>query len=324
MKREPVRARNRDGRAPLAAGRLHRNAHGGRLGAGCACSLGFFAGKILKLSKETVARLLIYILAPAVNFYGIFTLDFHASLLFLPLTYFCLSLVTCGIGYALASRFWRDAHRNILGFTSGTGNTGYFGFPVAIAIFGEKALGLMVLGSLGAVIYENTVGFFLVARGHHDARESVMRVLTLPTIYAAAIGLVCNLAGLHLPVPVNDMFVSARGAYTILGAMMVGLGLVGASSFRIDGRFTGIAFLLKFLVWPALMLALMHIDAMTAHLFSSDVRNILLLLSIVPLAANTVAFATELNTEPEKAATAVFLSTFFALFFIPFMVVMFF
>lgn len=267
--------------------------------------------------------MLIYVLSPAINFYGILTLDFHASLLLLPVTYFLLSLITCGIGYMIASSVWRDAHRNILGFTSGTGNTGYFGFPVAIAIFGEQALGLMVLGSLGAVIYESTVGFFLVARGHNSGRESMMRVLKLPTVYAAALGLTCNLGGVHLPMPVNDIFISARGAYTILGAMMVGLGLTGAASFRVDWMFTLIAFFMKFLVWPALIAALLWIDATSLQLFTPDMRNILLLLSIVPMAANTVAFATELKTEPEKAATAVFLSTFFALFFIPLMVVMF-
>ena len=286
--------------------------------------LGVFAGRFLKLSNETVARVLIYILSPAIIFYGIFTVEFHASLLLLPFAFFALSLITCALGYFLASQFWKDAHRNILGFVSGTGNTGYFGFPVAIAIFGEKSLGLMVFGSFGAVIYESTIGFFLVARGHHTVRESLMRVLKLPTVYAAALGIACNLAGLQLPAPVNDMFISVRGAYTILGSMMVGLGLAGTSSWSIDWIFTGIAFFMKFLVWPVLMLGLVSLDAATVHLFTDDMRSILMLLSIVPMAANTVAFATELRTEPEKAATTVFLSTAFALFFIPLMVAMFF
>lgn len=43
----------------------------------------------------------------------------------------------------------------------------------------------------------------------------------------------------------------------------------------------------------------------------------MLLISACPLAANTVAFATLLKTEPEKAGVAVLLSTVFALFYIP-------
>jgi len=44
------------------------------------------------------------------------------------------------------------------------------------------------------------------------------------------------------------------------------------------------------------------------------------LFSIFPIAANKVAFATELKVHPEKAALTVFLSTLFALFYIPLVV----
>lgn len=284
--------------------------------------IGFVGGKFLNISRETVARLLIYILSPLIVFYGIMTIDIQLAVLLLPVTYFLLSIVTCLLGYFLASRFWKDTHKNILGFATGTGNTGYFGFPVAVAIFGERVLGLMILGSFGAIIYECTIGFFLVARGHHGIRDSVMRVVKLPTMYAAVIAIACNLGGLPLPDPINDIFLSVRGAYTILGSMMVGLGLSGVSRWRIDWLFTGIAFFMKFLIWPVLMYGVLRLDASVFHLFSEDMRNVLFLLSIVPMAANTVAFATELRTEPEKAATAVFLSTAFALFYIPLMVAM--
>jgi predicted permease len=40
----------------------------------------------------------------------------------------------------------------------------------------------------------------------------------------------------------------------------------------------------------------------------------MILLSVVPLAANTVAVATALRTEPEKSALTVLLSAAFALF----------
>ena len=46
----------------------------------------------------------------------------------------------------------------------------------------------------------------------------------------------------------------------------------------------------------------------------------MILMSIVPLAANTIALASDLDVHPEEATIAVFLSTIFALFYIPFMV----
>ena len=44
-----------------------------------------------------------------------------------------------------------------------------------------------------------------------------------------------------------------------------------------------------------------------------------MLLSIVPLAANTVELASLFKSQPEKAATAVLLSTIFALVYVPVM-----
>jgi predicted permease len=43
----------------------------------------------------------------------------------------------------------------------------------------------------------------------------------------------------------------------------------------------------------------------------------LFLISIVPIAADTVVFATEFKSHPQKVAITVFLSTIFALIYIP-------
>ena len=289
-------------------------------------ALGWVAGRYLAVSKESVARLLIYVLSPAVVFHGILTIPFRPALLLLPVIFWIVSVVLCLVFYGIGSFFWKDARRNILAFTSGTGNTGYFGLPVAIILFGQWSVGLIVLAGFGTVLFEVSVGFFMVARGHHSVRESFIRVFRLPALYACVAGIVCNVAGLELPVAANDMFVSTRGAFTVLGLMMIGLGLASAYGKRIrfDAIFTVLAFLAKFAAWPLVIFLLVVLDAQVFHLFDADTHNAIRLLAIVPLAANTVAYATELKTEPEKAATAVFLSTVFALFYIPLMVAVFF
>jgi predicted permease len=54
--------------------------------------------------------------------------------------------------------------------------------------------------------------------------------------------------------------------------------------------------------------------------FSPLVRQVMVLLSVVPMAANTVAIAADLRVHPEKAAVAVLATTFFALVYIPLVV----
>src|SRR5436190_16850867 len=107
--------------------------------------LGFIAGKYLQASKETVARLLIYIIAPAVIFNSVFTTTIAANVLFLPILFFALCCFVCLVTFITSKHIWSDATKNILAFTAGTGNTGYFGLPVAIILLGTDVAGLVVI-----------------------------------------------------------------------------------------------------------------------------------------------------------------------------------
>ena len=62
---------------------------------------------------------------------------------------------------------------------------------------------------------------------------------------------------------------------------------------------------------------LIFVDVNFLNVFNGSVHKIMFLLSIMPLAANLVAFSTELRAQPEKASLAVFLSTLVALIYIP-------
>ncbi len=286
-------------------------------------ALGFIAGKYLKASKETVARLLIYIIAPAVIFNSVFTTPIAANVLSLPILFFVLCCLICLLTYSISKHIWSDATKNILSFTAGTGNTGYFGLPVAIALFGTDIAGLIIISTLGFVLYENTLGFFITARGHHTAKESIDRLLKLPTIYAFVVALILNILGVKFRQAYMDFATLFRGAYTILGMMLIGLGLAGITNFKFDFKFVTASFLVKFVVWPIIIFAIISFDKAFLGFFTNQIYRVMMLLSVVPLAANTVAYATELNAHPEKASFAVLLSTLFALFYIPLISILF-
>lgn len=285
--------------------------------------LGFFAGKYLHVKKEPIATLLIYIIAPIIIFNGVVATKINVSSLSLPILFFFLCSVMCLSFYWIAHFFWKDSTKNILAFTAGTGNTGYFGIPVAIALFNNNILGLVVLSVLGFVLYENSVGFFITARGHHTLKEALVKVVTLPTIYAFFLGLIVNLMSIHLGSIYADAVTNVKGAYIILGMMLIGLGLSGITALKFDFKFIGITFLAKFIIWPLLIFAVIIIDKLTFKLFDISIEKIMVLMSIVPLAANTVAYATQLKAQPEKASLAVLLSTLFALIYIPLIAVYF-
>lgn len=279
--------------------------------------LGFLAGKFLKISKETIAKLLIYIITPIVVFNSVLVTQIIPGVLILPVMFLFLSVIISLSFYRISKFVWKDSTKNLLALASGTGNTGYFGLPVAVTLFGEKMAGLVLMAVLGFIVFENTLGFFMVARGHHTVKESIMRLLKLPTIYMFVLALVLNFLGLKMGQWFIDFSALFKGAYTVLGMMIIGLGLASVTGFKFDFKFLGLSFLAKFIVWPVLVLGIIFLDKYSLHFFTEVIYKVMILMAIVPLAANTVSYATELNVHPDKASFAVLLSTIVALFYVP-------
>ena len=280
--------------------------------------LGFIWAKSLKAQKETVAKLLIYIIAPCVIFYGTYTAEINIVTLSLPLLFFCIASIMA-VTFLMIWKyiFGKDSTKNILAFTAGTGNTGYFGLPVIAAVLGEQAFSLATLSILWFVLYENSIGFFLTANWSHTTKESLWKIITLPTIYAFFLGLLLHIFHINIGGIVTTMIWHFKGAYTLLGMMIIGMGLATVSKKEIDYKFISLTFLAKFIFWPLIIIGIIALDKHFFHIYNTLVYNVMLIMAIVPLAANTVAIATELQVHPNKAALAVLLSTLFALFYIP-------
>ena len=285
--------------------------------------LGYLGGRYLHVQKESVATLLIDIIVPVVVFTGVITTKITLSTLTLPLLFFFVCLIVSLITYAIAGFFWKDSNRNILSFIAGSGNTGYFGLPVAIALFGNGVIGLVSTAILGTNLYATSIGFYIAAKGHNTVKDSLIKVLKLPILWAFIIGVVASIFGVKLNSLILDTANSFNGAYIILGMMLVGLGLSDTKNYKIDYTFISLSFIAKFLFWPLVVIVLLFIDNIGLKLYNQADYKVIMLLAIVPLAANVVSYATVLKSHPEKVAMAVLLSTLFALFYIPFVAVFF-
>lgn len=283
-------------------------------------ALGVIAVRKLKVDRQSVANLLIYGIAPFVFFYGAMKADLQGGVvLFLPLMFFiiCSGLSLTNLFILKKLRPKDRESNNLLSFASGDGNTGYFGLPVALVIFGSGSFGIMTMCILGFILFESTIGYYIIARTNHSIRDSLHKVIRLPVLYAYALGIAGNLMGYTLHPSIETVLESFKGAYSIFGMMIIGMGLAYVNFKTIDLRFVLISFFSKFVVWPLIIGGLVLIDKTSLHLYSQQTHSILMLLSIVPLAANTVTFATALKLNPEKAATAVFLSTLAFLIVMP-------
>jgi predicted permease len=286
--------------------------------------LGFFAARFLKIETRMVGNLMMYIIVPLVIFDGVSKTQISLSILSLPLLLWVLCTIICLLFLWLGKKIWSDARANVLGLMAGTGNLGYFGVPVAMILFDEATVGIYITMFVGSTLFENTIGFFITARGQHTAQEALQKLVRLPAVYAFTAGVIVSFAGLRAPEFTDDLFLNLRGAYTILGMMIIGLGIGAITRLPLSPSFIGLAFASRFIVWPLAAFSIIGIDSAYFNFFTENIYHALMLASIVPIAANSVVIATVLNAYPKKVATTVLLSTFFALIYIPVMVAVFF
>lgn len=281
---------------------------------------GFVMGKRLPVKRDTISNLLIYLIAPVVIFNSVYTTRLSLQTAILPVMFFVL----CSAMGLFA--YWFNAslptkQRGVLAFAGGSGNTGYFGIPVALALFGEASVGLVVLCVFGFLVYETTLGFVLISRGTHTVRESLEKLLRLPIVYAFLLGVFAQLLQLNMGQIYRDFVPNFRGAYVLLGSLLIGVALSELTRAHAEVSLMLRAFFTRFVVWPVISIAMILLDRTYFGVFAgrTDIYQVVFLMSVVPIAANTVAYATFLKSEPERAAFIVFTSTIFAIVFIPLM-----
>lgn len=279
--------------------------------------IGFIAGRLLDLHRESIARLIIYVIMPVVVLFATATTELSLSNLSLPIVFFLVGTGLSFLAFGLTRHLWPDSTPNVLAFAAGTANTGYFGIPVALAVFGSWSTGLVIFANLGLVLFENGVGFYHLARSHYSLHDALRKLRGLPALYAFGFGILVNLTHLPIPQPVAGLAIMFRDAYSLLGMMVIGLGLSATRRFAFDWRFISLALLAKFALWPLIISGLLWADRLWVHLLTPQAATIMAFMSFMPLAANTVVFATELRAQPEKAALAVLVSTLLALVAVP-------
>jgi malate permease and related proteins len=281
--------------------------------------LGYLAGKLFNTNRDALSQILFFLITPVIIFNGVINTDLNFSILSLPFLTFTISSSICLLFYALSRFIWQDSTKNLMAMSAGGGNTGYFGLPMALLLFNEQGAGVYIIALLGVTIYENSVGYYILAKGTHTAMECIRKLIKLPSLYAVLFGLIAHLFHIRLPSIFEESIIHMKGAYTVLGMMIIGLGLAGLPNFKFDFKFIGMTFLAKFAVWPLLVLLLIAVDMTWLHFFNQVIYDALILLSIVPIGVNTVILSSLLKNQPEKAVIAVVLSTVFALAYMPLM-----
>lgn len=263
-----------------------------------------------------LAVLQIYLIAPVIIFAKLLRLEMVPAYTALPVLFLVLSALVSGAVYCAARKI-APSFAPIMGQTSGAANLGYLGVPVALILFPPEWMPVYFFTLLGGFFYESTIGYYWVARGAYNMRDAFISLLKLPTFHAILLGLAGNAMDFHLPESWEGIARDFLGAYVVLGSLIIGFAIAQTGKLVIHWGFLLALLVVKYLLWPALMFGCLALLRSLGLGLPVEGEHILLLFSILPMAANSAAFAALLNVHPEETATAVVISTLLGLFVIP-------
>jgi hypothetical protein len=193
-------------------------------------------------------------------------------------------------------------------------NAGNLGLPIVTFRWGAPAATLGALVLVGTSVVSATIGVWIVARGAGGA-VPLGRLVQVPLVWAAAIGLACRWLGLELPAPVGRAVALLGEAAIPCMLVVLALQLSGIHRGRPDDvpwRGIALVLLLKLVAVPLLALGI----GGAAGLEGTPL-HVLVVQHAMPTAVFSVVLATEYDRAARSAAWVVVATTVAAAITVP-------
>lgn len=204
----------------------------------------------------------------------------------------------------------RGVYRTLLVLT----NNGFMGYPLALAVFGEKGLFLMIIANAVFIIYTYSIGIVLLISGKEKLNfiTALKSMVSIPSV-TSVIGLMIFILGIRLPFLLVNFLETVGGITIPLSMIIIGIQLAESKAAEIlKNRQLFRTLILKLVLFPALLFGIfMWLP------FSPFVFCIVIFAMAMPSAAVIPVLADIYGTNARLAAQAVFVTTMFSLITIP-------
>ncbi|HZB10471.1 MAG TPA: AEC family transporter [Rubrobacter sp.] len=273
---------------------------------------GYLLQRRLELDLQSVNRLSLYLLSPALIFSSLVQSRIEVTETLRIGAFMTLFVITIGaVTWLVAVLLQLDTiDRAALMLCVMFMNAGNYGLPAARFAFGQDGFDRAVLFFVVQAILAQTLAIYIAGAGHGDRRGGLVQLLRMPQIYAVLGALAVRFGGLRLdPVGegiLNDMF---RGVALVGDAavplLLIILGLQLAETGRIsEGPKVALATVLRLGLSVPLAVGLsylLNLDELSTKLA--------VMLSSMPTAVNVTVLAIEFNLRPRFVSSAVVVST---------------
>ncbi|HET7480337.1 MAG TPA: AEC family transporter [Rubrobacteraceae bacterium] len=278
--------------------------------------LGYLLRRRFDLDVQSINRVSIYLLSPALIFTSLTRVRLAADETLRITAFMVLFVLVMGVLTWTMSRTLRlDAMTtSALLLCVMFMNAGNYGLPLAQFAFGEEGLRRAVLFFVVQAVLAQTVAVYIAGAGHGDWLDGFKRLFRMPQVYAVLAALAVRWTGIQLDASsggiLNDLFrgVALMGDATV-PVLLIVLGLQLAESNKTtQRREIALATVMRLVVSIPLALAL-------AYLLQMDglSTKLAVILASMPTAVNMMILAIEFDVRPRLVSGVVAVSTFLSL-----------
>jgi predicted permease len=278
---------------------------------------GYLLQRRLELDLQSVNRLSLYLLSPALIFSSLVQSRIEVTETVRIGAFMTLFVISIGAVTWLVALLLRldSIDRAALMLCVMFMNAGNYGLPAARFAFGQEGFDRAVLFFVVQAILAQTLAIYIAGAGHGDRRGGLVQLLKMPQIYAVLAALAVRFGGVRLDPTgegiLNDVF---RGVALVGDAavplLLVILGLQLAETGRIsEGPKVALATVLRLGLSVPLAVGLsylLNLDELSTKLA--------VMLSSMPTAVNVTILAIEFNVRPRFVSSAVVVSTAVSVF----------
>lgn len=259
------------------------------------------------LSIETLSRLSVHLLVPALVFAALSETSLSLSSVALLTFAYLLYLVMLGGVSLLGVRELKKEEARAVIVSTLFGNTGNMGLPITLFAYGQEGLERAIIILVVSLAAMFIAGSFMLAGGEVNLRQRIITTLQLPPVWATFAGVALNLLNISLPI-------SLTRALDLLGdaaipLMLVALGMQMARSWTWQvGQAALRTTVLRLVLGPfiaygvARLLGLSQLDT-----------NVLVLSAALPVAVTMFVIAVEVKGDAAGVARSVVATTIWSL-----------
>ena len=280
-------------------------------------SIGYIGQKLIGFDIKSISTAALYLMSPFLAFRTFFTNELTMDYFYI--IFFCLLLTVILLAIVWITGLMMKATRPQLSAMILGGvfmNSGNYGAPVVLFAFGAVGFDYAVIMMVFQSLLMNTIGIFFASIGGEEKatlQQSIQRVIRMPLIYAAVLGIVLQVFTVTVPKPLMEGISLVADASIPTVMLVLGMQLAAISRKRVAYRYVSAVTVIRMVASPLIAAGILYFMPVNDLL-----KSVIILQAAMPAAANTTMFALQFGTEPDLVSFTTFITTLISIITIPF------